>query len=120
MADRLLAPRALLLGTAGLVLLAGASGCSAAASRGLSSSEMVVVFAPDVTSAQVASARRACDGVGGARAEKQGPDNAANRADPLRFDVTGLGAGAQTKLSVCLGKQPGVRGFTDDNAGPGE
>lgn len=107
------------VGLVGLVGLA-ASGCSASASRGLSSSEMVIVFAPNVTPAQVAAARRRCDGVGGAKAEKPGPDNAATRANPLRFDVTGLDSVAQAKLANCLTDQPGVRGFTTENAGTGD
>lgn len=109
----------MLVALIGLVGLATA-GCSASASRGLSSSEMVIVFAPDVTPAQVAAARRRCDGVGGAQAEKPGPDNAANRADPLRFDVTGLDSVAQAKLANCLDGQPGVRGYTTENAGTGD
>lgn len=95
----------------------GLTGCSAAADRGLTQNDMVVVFAPDVTTAQVAAARKHCNGVAGAKAEKPGPDNAANRANPLRFDVTGLDAVAQAKLSQCLSTQPGVDGFTNDDGG---
>ncbi len=109
--------RSIVLGALAVATLGLLAGCSGAASRGLTQNDMVVVFAPDVTKAQVAAARTHCNGVAGARAEKPGPDNAANRANPLRFDVTGLDNIAQAKLAQCLSTQAGVQGFTNDDGG---
>lgn len=109
----------MLIGASALAGLLAVAGCTASASHGLSASEMVIVFAPNVTRSQVDAARRNCNGVGGAKAERPGPDNAASRANPLRFDVTGLGSIQQAKLAQCLAKQPGVRGYTTEDSGAG-
>jgi hypothetical protein len=79
--------------------------------------EIAVVFAPNHTAADVARVRAECNGVGGAKAEPHGPNNAMDRSRPLRFNVTGLSPKQQAELSTCLSEDRSVQGYEDNNDG---
>lgn len=100
--------------TAGLL-----AGCGVLGGGRQQGRDLVVIFAPGVTAAQVARVRSECDGVGGAKARPPGPPNAVNRDYPLRFDITGLSERAQTQLTACLARDPVVRGVLPSDARSG-
>lgn len=95
-----------------------AAGCGSVG-RSLAHREVVVIFVPGRSQADVDRVRAACDGVAGAKALPKGPDIAVNRRYPLRFDVTGLDLQRRSKLVGCLSADPAVRGYTDSESSGG-
>lgn len=94
------------------------TGCGAYG-RALTHAEIVVVFVPDRTHADVERVRAKCDGVAGAKAILARADSAANKRYPLRFDVSNLDARARSKLVACLSSDRSVRGYVDSDSTSG-
>ncbi len=94
------------------------TGCGSAG-RTLSQRELVVVFTPEHTAADVERVREACDGVGGAKAVTASRNTAAARRYPLRFDVSRVDLRGRSHLTICLSKDPSVRGYLDSESTSG-
>ena len=94
------------------------SGCGSYG-RALTHREIVVVFVPDRTHADVERVSAKCDGVAGATAILARADSAANQRYPLRFDVTKLDTRGRSKLEACLSSDRSVRGYVDSDSTSG-
>jgi len=84
-------------------------GCATLSAENLNR-ELVVLFEEGSTPEDVARVREACSSVGGIVAEPAGPDNAANRRYPLRFDLGDASDRERTALYACLNKDSSVKG----------
>jgi len=93
----------------GLAAVLTQPGCAGLSAENLNR-DLVVLFEEGSTPEDVARVREACSSVGGILAEPAGPDNAANRRYPLRFDLGEASDRERNALYACLNDDPAVKG----------
>ncbi len=97
--------------SAALLLLLSTGGCGRYGER-LRQRELVVHFDPAATPEQHRAALAACSGIPNASPEPIGPGTLkSSRLNDVRFRIDNATSREVARLTACLNRQPGVRGF---------